>query len=79
MVLYNNMENFEDKSNNELLLMIKQYQAEHEALKLTMVKDHDAIVALKERIKRDWLKMEEVETNFNLASQLVLRRLKGDI
>lgn len=73
------MENFEDKSNNELLLMIKQYQAEHEALKQSMVKDYDAITALKERIKSNWSKLEKVEADFVLANQLVVRRLKGEI
>lgn len=73
------MENLEEKSNNELLLMLKQYEAEHEALKLAMVKDHDAIVALKERIKKNWSKLESVESKFATTSELVLRRLKGEV
>lgn len=73
------MENLEDKSNNELLLMIKQYQMEHEALKLSMVKDLDAIEALKERMKKNWNKLEKIETNFNKANELVVRRLKGEV
>jgi hypothetical protein len=73
------MDRLEDKSNNEILLEIKQLQAEHESLKLSMVKDYDAIEMLKEKMKKNWVKLEGVEERFNEANAIILRRLKGDI
>jgi len=73
------MSRLEDKSNNEILLDIKQLQAEHESLKLSMVKDYDTIEFLKEKMKKDFKKLEEVEVNFTEANQIILRRLKGEI
>ena len=73
------MGKLEDKSNNEILLDIKQLQAEHESLKLSMVKDYDHIEYLKGKMKKDWKKLEEVEANFTEANQIILRRLKGEI
>lgn len=73
------MSRLEDKSNNEILLEIKQLQAEHESLKLSMVKDYDAIEAFKENMKKKWSKLEGVEERFNEANAIILRRLKGDI
>lgn len=58
------MEKLEDKSNNEILLIIKQFEADHEALKLKMIKDFD--------------KLTEIENQFNLANSIILKRLKGD-
>lgn len=58
------MEKIEDKTNNEILFMIKQYEADHEALKLKMIKDYD--------------KLLEIEKNFQIANQIILKRLKGD-
>lgn len=57
------MENLENKSNNEILLEIKQLQNDHEALKLKMLKDYD--------------ELEKVEKRFNVANNLLLKRLKG--
>jgi len=73
------MSRLEDKSNNEILLDIKQLQVEHESLKLSMVKDYDHIEHLKDRIKKDWLKLEGVEERFTEANSIILRRLKGEI
>ena len=58
------MEKIEDKSNNEILFMIKQYEADHEALKLKMIKDYD--------------KLLEIEKQFEIANSIILKRLKGD-
>jgi len=59
------MDDLEQKSNNEILFAIKQFEADHEALKLKMVKDYDALV--------------EIEKQFEKAIQLLNKRLKGTI
>jgi hypothetical protein len=79
MELLDDMSRLEEKSNNEILLEIKQLQLEHEALKLSMVKDHDAIEAYKAKMKKEWAKLEEVEEKFREANQIIVRRLKGEI
>jgi len=79
MELLDNMSRLEEKSNNEILLEIKQLQLEHEALKLSMVKDHDAIEVYKAKMKKEWAKLEEVEERFREANQIIVRRLKGEI
>ncbi len=56
--------NLEDKSNNEILFEIKQMEADHEALKLKMLKDYD--------------KMVELEKKFDQANKILLKRLKGE-
>ena len=53
----------ESLSNNEILFQIKQFEADHEALKLKMVKDYDKLV--------------EIEERFAKANDLLLKRLKG--
>jgi hypothetical protein len=73
------MSKYEDKTNNEILLEIKQLQAEHESLKLSMVKDYDAIDAIKIKMKKEWSRLEEVESDFNEANEIILKRLKGDV
>jgi len=73
------MSRFEDKTNNEILLEIKQLQAEHESLKLSMVKDYDTIDAIKIKMKKEWTRLEQVESDFNEANEIILRRLKGDV
>ena len=72
------MSRLEDKSNNEILLDVKQLQAEHESLKLSMVKDFDAIEALKVKVKKEFVRLEEVEKQFNESNQIIVRRLKGE-
>ena len=72
------MSRLEDKSNNEILLEVKQLQAEHESLKLSMVKDYDAIEMLKEKMKKEFAKLEDVEARFTEANQIIVRRLKGE-
>ena len=54
--------NLESLSNNEILFKIKQYEADHEALKLKMLKDLD--------------KLEEIEKQFAKANQILVNRLK---
>lgn len=57
-------ENLEEKSNNEILFMLKQLEADYEAVKLKMLKDYD--------------RMEEIERTYDKASKLLLKRLKGE-
>jgi hypothetical protein len=56
------MDDLEQKSNNEILFEIKQIEADHEALKLKMVKDYDKLV--------------EIEKQFEKANQILIKRLK---
>lgn len=58
------MEKLEDKSNNEILFEIKQMEADHEAIKLRMLKDLE--------------KLEELEKRFDQANKLIVKRLKGE-
>ncbi len=58
------MEDLENKTNNELLFEIKQMEADHEALKLKMLKDFD--------------KMVELEKRFDTVNKIILKRLKGE-
>lgn len=53
----------EQKSNQEILFEIKQMEADHEAIKLKILKDFDAMV--------------EIEKKFERAKQLISDRLKG--
>lgn len=55
--------NWEDKTNNEILLEIKQLQLDHEALKLKIVREYDKLV--------------EIENKFNEAQNVVKERLIG--
>lgn len=55
---------FENKSNNEILFEIKQMEADHEALKLKMIKDYDKLV--------------EIEKKFDTANKILVKRLKGE-
>jgi len=57
-------EDLEEKSNNEILFEIKQMEADHEALKLKMIKDFD--------------KMVELEKRFDVANKIIVKRLKGE-
>jgi hypothetical protein len=57
-------EDLESKSNNEILFEIKQMEADHEAIKLRMVKDYDKLV--------------EIEKRFDQANKLLVKRLKGE-
>ena len=58
------MSDLETLSNNEILFQIKQYEADHEALKLKMLKDFDALL--------------EIEQKFEQANKIILNRLKGN-
>lgn len=59
------MNEFENKSNNEILFEIKQMEADHEAIKLKMLKDLE--------------KLEEIEKRFDQANKLLVKRLKGEV
>lgn len=54
---------WEDKTNNEILLEIKQLQLDHEALKTKISKEFDKLV--------------EIENKFYEASKIIKERLKG--
>lgn len=71
------MEKLEDKSNNEILLEIKQLEQEHESIKMTMLRDYDSIELLKAKMKSDFAKLEGVEGRFNEANDIIVKRLKG--
>ena len=58
------MEKLEDLSNNEILLKIKGYEIEYEAIKQNMLKDFDKLV--------------EIEKEFDHANKLLVKRLKGE-
>jgi hypothetical protein len=58
------MDELENKSNNEILFDIKQMEADHEAIKLKMLKDYD--------------KMLEIEARFDKANKILVKRLKGE-
>lgn len=58
-------EKIEDKTNNELLFEIKQLEADHESIKIKMIKDYDKLV--------------EIENRFNQINQLLVKRLKGEL
>jgi hypothetical protein len=57
-------DDLESKSNNEILFEIKQMEADHEAIKLKMLKDYDKLV--------------EIEQRFDQANKLLVKRLKGE-
>jgi hypothetical protein len=61
----NEIEKLENMSNNDILFQIKQYEADHEALKLKMLKDYDALI--------------EIEKNFDRANKILVKRLKGEV
>jgi hypothetical protein len=57
-------EDLESKTSNEILFDIKQMEADHEAIKLRMLKD--------------WDKLVELEKRFDEANKIILKRLKGE-
>lgn len=57
-------EEFENKSNNDILFEIKQMEADHEAIKLKMLQDYDRLI--------------EIERRFDVANKLIVKRLKGE-
>lgn len=54
----------EEMSNNEILFSIKQMEADHESIKIKMLRDYD--------------KMVEIEEKFEKANKIILKRLKGE-
>jgi hypothetical protein len=58
------MEDLENKTSNELLFEIKQLEANHESIKLKMLKDFDQMV--------------EIEQKFDKVNKILLKRLKGE-
>lgn len=58
------IEELEGLTNNEILFKIKQYEADHEALKIKMIKDFDNLI--------------EIEKKFDRANKILVKRLKGE-
>ena len=58
------IEDLEGLTNNEILFKIKQYEADHEALKIKMIKDFDSLI--------------EIEKKFDRANKILVKRLKGE-
>ncbi len=58
-------EDLESKSNNELLVDIKQLEADYEAIKLKMLQDYDKLI--------------ETEKKYKAANSIILKRLKKEI
>lgn len=59
------MENLEEKSNNELMLDIKQMQLDYDAVKL--------------KIEEYYTVLDLIEKKFNTAHDLLNKRLNGGI
>jgi len=55
--------NWEEKSNDEIIIALKQMQMDYDAQKLKTVKEFDKLV--------------EIEKNFTEAAQIMNERLKG--
>lgn len=55
--------NWDEKTNNDILLEIKQMQLDYEALKQKMLRDFDILV--------------DIETKYNEAQKIIIERLKG--
>jgi hypothetical protein len=58
------MDDLENKTSNELLFEIKQLEADHESIKLKMLKDFDQMVSIEEK--------------FDKVNKILLKRLKGE-
>jgi hypothetical protein len=58
------IENLDEMTSNELLFQIKQLEADHESIKLKMLKDFDQMV--------------EIEQKFDKVNKILLKRLKGE-
>lgn len=55
--------NWDDKTNNDILLEIKQMEYDYESLKQKMLRDFDILV--------------EIENKYNEAQKVIIERLKG--
>jgi RNA-binding protein YhbY len=58
------MEKLKDMTNNEILMEIKKMQADHDVIKLRMLRDNDLLDA--------------IEKSFALANEELIKRLKGE-
>jgi hypothetical protein len=56
--------NWDDKSNNEILLELKQMQLDYEAQKLKTLKEFDKLI--------------EIENEYNNAKKIIKSRLTGN-
>ena len=82
-----------DMSNNEILVVIKTLQSEHEAIKESLTSKGDEkdailleiknlqakIAGIDHQINKEWNKMLETENRFNKANQMLVTRLKKTI
>ena len=59
------MSDFENKSNNQIILELQQIKLEHEALKIKIIRDYEILEAL--------------EKKFDEANKIISKRLRGNI
>lgn len=83
----------EDMSNNEILIVVKELQLKHEAIKESLTSKSDEKDAIKLEIKnlqakvggiehsinKEWNEMLLTEKRFNKANQMLVTRLKKTI
>jgi hypothetical protein len=65
MEILKTTDKIEDKSNNELLLEVKQLEMDHQSLKTKILKDLDIL--------------DSIELRFKNIKDLLNKRLKGEI
>ena len=58
-----NTHDYDNKTNNEILLEMKQMEYDYEALKL--------------KLQQDWDKLLEMERRYKIADWVLMKRLKG--
>ena len=57
-------EHIKDKSNNEILMLMKNWQVDYDTIKTRMLKDYDLL--------------ESIEKKYNEANLELVNRLKGE-
>ena len=58
------MKKFEGKTNNEIVLELKQLELDHESLKMKMLKDYDRLM--------------DIESEYTQGNRLLNKRLRGE-
>lgn len=56
-------EELENKSSNELILVVKEIEFEYQAIKNRMLKDYDTML--------------ELDKKYVMANEIIMKRLKG--
>lgn len=65
------MNEWKDKSNNQILTEIKQMEAEHESIKTSILAKYEAY-------QEEWKKLVAVEERFAAANKVIKDRLNGN-